>query len=440
MKDGRGGLVGKDEAAKETRLSWAEKARRQMAAERRYEEKDEVNQHCIVHLLNMEAQEELRAENYPCGGFLVPLQALPLDVWDIITLFLTFRDVQLLSSTCRFFWVQLHRRESIWRFQLERFRSEMTILRSDRQLLCMEFLKLSSCTAYERLKLERKLYALDARREWHFRESEKPDRSIGIFSCPLIFNASDDNSENHNPSSLGEEEEEWALLRIRVLRPTPRSTSLLGTCAPSSDGNRFDHIMSRRVDSIYTPSEYLTICDNINHGDFTWSRMVVQDCTADEDGLLLFALLQTLRRAKRRPIRHSSGNEPQTSYHLILRRFRGTLLAICRYEAEQILKATLHMPRILDDFFIFNDLSWTGSGDAAGLVPLLQTLYFIAPELCHRGRVGLIVVDPVRVLVVVGKECVTRDDPQWDEVYTTALETGRPPQGSGMNPQPSGRV
>ncbi|RNE96853.1 hypothetical protein TraAM80_09700, partial [Trypanosoma rangeli] len=352
---------------------------------------------------------------------------------------LNFREVQLLSSTCRFLWVELHRRDNIWCAQLEHFRQDMTNLRGDGQLLSVEFLTSSASTAYERMKFEHKLYAMDARREWHFREQEGPARSSSIFSCPLLFTEGDNDAGDNDHDFLSDEEV-LPLSRIRVLRPAPRRARDSTCNSTVVDVHRCNHKMSHPKASIYSPSEYLTLCDNINHGDFSWSLTVVQDCTADEDELLLFALRQTLRRAKRRPTHRSLENGLNTSSHLMLRRFSGTLVAICRYEAEQIFSSTLRMRKILDDFVIFGDPSWTGTHDSARLVPLLQTRYFIAPELCHGGRVGLIVVDPVRVLVVVGSECVTLDDPRWDDAYATSLEVGRAPQGSGMNPQPPRRV
>ncbi|CAC9531552.1 conserved hypothetical protein [Leishmania infantum JPCM5] len=41
------------------------------------------------------------------------------------------------------------------------------------------------------------------------------------------------------------------------------------------------------------------------------------------------------------------------------------------------------------------------------------TRFFLAPELCHDGCIALIVVDVVRVLVIVEKEVVTTDNPDW---------------------------
>nr|CCM18577.1 hypothetical protein, conserved [Leishmania guyanensis] len=41
------------------------------------------------------------------------------------------------------------------------------------------------------------------------------------------------------------------------------------------------------------------------------------------------------------------------------------------------------------------------------------TRFFLAPELCHDGYVALFVVDVVRALVIVEKEVVTTDNPDW---------------------------
>ncbi|CAG9580697.1 conserved hypothetical protein [Leishmania major strain Friedlin] len=41
------------------------------------------------------------------------------------------------------------------------------------------------------------------------------------------------------------------------------------------------------------------------------------------------------------------------------------------------------------------------------------TRFFLAPELCHDGYIALIVVDVVRALVIVEKEVVTTDNPDW---------------------------
>ncbi|ORC90576.1 uncharacterized protein TM35_000083740 [Trypanosoma theileri] len=404
-------------------MSWAEKARGSHSDHRSIESNEliyGINTLPKIEEVDEQTQKQL---NGNCSS--VMLRGLPGDTWDIITSFLNFRDVQLVSSTCRTLWHLLHRRDNIWRSQIEYFHQDMQDLRGDGRLLCTEFLIPSSCSMYERMKMERRLYALDAQRDWQFREYEKNCGSEGIFSSLLTL---DEELENNN-YGWGEEEV-TPLLQIRVLRP------LLLTC-DTNDPN-----MNPSVDSgsrksgnnsgpaIRSPSEYLTLCDNINHGDFTGALLGVQDCTEEEDELFLFAILQTLRRAKQRPPPRYLPNETRTSHHQILRYFGGKLLSICRYEAEQLLLSVLHMRGVLDDFVLYSNPHTLGS-----LSALKTTRYFIAPELCRRGRVGLIVVDPVRILVVVRKDRGTCDDPRWDEEYTAATLEGGATHGSGMNPQ-----
>ncbi|KEG07972.1 hypothetical protein DQ04_08341030 [Trypanosoma grayi] len=417
-------------------VTWAQKARASVAAVRGDNADDKPGDDAVP-LLDVKVEDE-NGKLQRCGAPAL-LRCLPGDVWDVITSFLNFREVQLVSSTCCHLWLLLHRRCNIWRCQLEYFRRDMADLRGDGQLLCTDLVVPPSLGAYERMKLERRLYAVDARREWHFREREKNGRSEGAFSFPLTL-AEDDESDD----GWGDEEV-TPLLQIRTWRPVLRGDAN-SAIPPDHNGLVGVNGVTGRTSSgsaaaaFHSPSEYLTLCDNINHNDFTGSRIIVQEFTPEEDELLLFALLQTLRRAKRRPPPRATTNESRTSYHLALRYFGGVLLSICRYEAEQLLRSILRMPDLLDDFIVYSDPGRGGLPNPGGSTLRCQTLYFIAPELCRRGRLGLVVVDPVRVLVVVGKERVARDDPRWDdERAVAAADGGHVVYGSGMNPQQARR-
>ncbi|KAH9578351.1 hypothetical protein LSM04_003777 [Trypanosoma melophagium] len=409
-------------------MSWAEKARGSQA-ERRSSDNNEVV-YGITTLPDIEEVDEHTQSQLHGICSSVMLRGLPGDTWDIITTYLNFRDVQLVSSTCRTLWHLLHRRDNIWRAQLEHFHQDMRDLRGDGRLLCTEFLIPPSCGMYERMKIERRLYAMDARRDWQFREYERACGSEGIFSSLITL----EEEVEKNNYGWGDEEV-TPLSHIKVLRPLLLTSDTdTSNMVPSVDssGRRSG---STGTAAIYTPSEYLTLCDNINHGDFTGALMGVQDCTQEEDELFLFALLQTLRRAKQRPPPRYSPSETRTSHHQMLRYFGGMLLSICRYEAEQLLLSVLHMRGVLDDFVLYSNPRSLGN-----LAGLKTTRYFIAPELCRRGRVGLIVVDPVRILVVVRKDRGTCDDPRWDDEYTAATLEGRAAHGNGMNPQQLRRV
>lgn len=62
------------------------------------------------------------------------------------------------------------------------------------------------------------------------------------------------------------------------------------------------------------------------------------------------------------------------------------------------------------------------------------TRFFLAPELCHDGYVALIIVDVVRALVVVDKEMVGNDSPDWESPLIDRSGRVVVP-GQGYNPQ-----
>lgn len=349
-------------------------------------------------------------------------RGLEPNMWDLVCSYLNVQDVKKLSGTCRFLWELLRPRDNVWRVQLDYFREDMKNLYGEGRLLCTELFVPPSCSAYEQMKLELQLYIMDTHREWQLKDREKTDGPYGMFSFPLTL--------AHDPSINEEgwqDEDVTPFSQLRIIRAVRLFPSGLST----SQSLRHNGGSG----SIFTPSEYMMLCENINHGDFTGSRLGVQDHVDEEGGLLQFALMETLRRAKyRKPPRCSTG-EVRTSSHLVLRHFGGLLLSICRYEAEDILDSLLHKRGLVDDFVTYCNYRERSTTNRPCFPFPCQSRYYIAPELCRRGRVGLIITDSVRLLVVVGKELVTRDDARWGSDFAAAAAAGRTVYGGGMNPQ-----
>ncbi|KAG8343985.1 F box domain [Trypanosoma vivax] len=353
---------------------------------------------------------------------------LPPDMWVLIFSFLNFREVQNVSCTCSLLWKIAHSRDSIWAVQLEYFRRDILSLRGDGRLLCTELVTSSFTSAYDKLKVERMLYDIDTRREWHFKDREGTDSSQVIFSCPLVLD--DDNHEGSDAVNYGWGNEPFVPLdRVRIFRAVPLTLSRTDAFLYAGGG---DHL-----NLIYEPSEYVMLCDCINRGDFTASRVGVLDCTEEEDQLFLLALRSTFHHAKQRSPPRSSRGEPRPFQHLFLRHFSGKLLSICRYEAEQILESLLRLPNVLDNFVVRSDQWRAPCFSGANSTPQMQTHYFIAPELCRHERIGLIIVDSVRMLVVLGRERVHQFDAQWGGEYEVSGGRGHSTPGEGMNPQPT---
>ena len=150
---------------------------------------------------------------------------LPPDCWDVLTQYLSYIDVVALGQTCRSLWVVLHERESVWWRQLAYLHQDIRDLRGG-TLLCTaplfprpppaanasqsESLIPSPTTApppsttmsvdggrsprgdwvpmsaYERFFQERRVYVLDARREWYFQElADVEDKVTGMFTVAL---------------------------------------------------------------------------------------------------------------------------------------------------------------------------------------------------------------------------------------------------------------
>ncbi|KPI85245.1 hypothetical protein ABL78_5698 [Leptomonas seymouri] len=156
---------------------------------------------------------------------------LPPDCWDLLTQYLPYADVVALGQTCRSLWVVLHQRDSIWWRQLAYFHHDVRGLRGGK-LLCTAplfprpppdastsqseslipsptttpssstaagadgrphpFTARLRCSgevpmsAYERFFQERRVYVLDAHREWHFQElADVDDKSTGMFTVAL---------------------------------------------------------------------------------------------------------------------------------------------------------------------------------------------------------------------------------------------------------------
>lgn len=149
---------------------------------------------------------------------------------------------------------------------------------------------------------------------------------------------------------------------------------------------------------------------------------------------------------------------PPPPINRMLRHFTGELLEIELVEARQLCDMVLSKAaHQLDDFVHFHSRGArravqrggtsspllppsVGPSSRAGSTPASPpgaseqyppTRFFIATELCRNGRIGLIVVDVVRVLVIVDDERTAVDDEHW-EIDESA---GRRLHGQGLNAQ-----
>lgn len=134
------------------------------------------------------------------------------------------------------------------------------------------------------------------------------------------------------------------------------------------------------------------------------------------------------------PLQPQPQPQPPPPMNRMLRGFHGDLLEITEREAQLVAGTLLGMPRVIDEFVVFrcydpallyrklhpppathtDSVARDKRRGAAPLKPLpFFTRFFLAPELCHDGFIALIVVDVVRALVIVEKEAVATDNPDW---------------------------
>ncbi|CCW63122.1 unnamed protein product [Phytomonas sp. EM1] len=132
----------------------------------------------------------------------IPMLRLPMDAWETISFFLSFTELLQLAGTCHALWDAILHRDSIWEQQLGFWHRDIMDLRGGALLLTV-FVFGPKCTGYERFKRQRRLYALDAHREWHFRELESlEDRATGFFTVPLHLGKENTESDAAAPIAL----------------------------------------------------------------------------------------------------------------------------------------------------------------------------------------------------------------------------------------------
>nr|CCC94223.1 conserved hypothetical protein [Trypanosoma congolense IL3000] len=380
-------------------LSWADKARGLPLVACRKACSD-IDEEGNVDRTPAHGRVEEESHQFPQNRVLSLPGNIAPDLWELICSYLNFPEVVTLSSSCAALWKLICHHRGVWCSQLEYFKENMKSLHGEERMLCSQLLSSAPRSLYEKMKLEVRLHAMDTRREWYLKEHEKIDGPLGVFSCPLTLC----HSSYHGDALLDDNFE--SLSQLRVVRAVSSALLEVATSA------HLQHSFSG-TPSTFNPSEYMALCDHINHGDFTGSRIGIEEF-AEGDELLQFALLQTLNRAK---CRHCSIGSGCISRHTVLRPFSGMLLSICRQEAEDILQSLLHKRDVLDDFVAHQNWG-QGAVHANGNPDLqLQMRYFIAPELCRRGRMGLIIVDPIRLLVIVGRECVARGAVRWSDEF-----------------------
>lgn len=172
------------------------------------------------------------AEMHNADVSAVPSRRLPYDLWEFITCFLLYADVVQLAHTSRHLWSSLMRSESIWEQQLRFFHEGILDMRGG-SLLMTDFAiphgagsvgkrphhrggVLSVCDQFWH---EKKLYVLDAHREWHFEElSSLEDKETGVFTVPLHLGHETLSSSAAAPFSRPSESPESS--RASVLSPS----------------------------------------------------------------------------------------------------------------------------------------------------------------------------------------------------------------------------
>ncbi|CCW66216.1 unnamed protein product [Phytomonas sp. Hart1] len=127
---------------------------------------------------------------------------LPIDVWEYISYFLSYTELLRLAGTCSILWYPILQRDSIWEQQLSFWHRNIMDLRCG-ALLLTAFVFGEKSSGYERFKRQRRLYALDAHREWHFREMESlEDARTGFFTVPLHLGQENTESDAAAPIAL----------------------------------------------------------------------------------------------------------------------------------------------------------------------------------------------------------------------------------------------
>lgn len=473
------------------------------------------------------------------------LLRLPSDMMEYIVSFMSHREVITLGQTCRLLFLFLHSRDSVWLQQLEYFHHDIRDLRRGALLYtdhvlpmwwkwpameCKTHATVSSSAApsptwlndgrqrnvavascYEHFMQERRLYAMDTHREWHFHEltdledkrtgiftvalhNEKPsgssgpssspqpqDRSVDASPAPRSVPSTPPQQPRPNPGSpspsplprvgdpiINESNPQLHLSIFRIVhrdgrdqrlteyntsdersqqcsRPVESTAGDAALVASQWEGRSEEEMLEYVLrlsaqeaemeigvasdpatpiietstdsstrqchkDPSVRASEFrlhggvslplkdlLTVVDMMNNNTIDQlHRYQVQNCTAEEDPVLLSVLAETLRSAKHRRLRLGNhhravrNNGATTRNRLgripadtdrgptgtgeitaseaaahpppmnrMLRQFKGHLLEITKYEAFQVASQILRHPTLIDDFVVFHNTATT---------------------------------------------------------------------------------
>lgn len=281
--------------------------------------------------------------------------------WVEILSYLSYRDVCAVGSTCRGLW-GLHLVDWVWYWQECFLRRDLWLARGQPNLAaCVQDevapvkQHVSAPAArYHQFRELKVLAARDLRREWDFRE---------LTSRRFQGSRMQVQMEN-NPD----------LQREGVLT---RSLTLIGTGRILKSELRIFDV--GRQGSL-RPSQLLGLCDELR-ANYDGTIPIMETTDQQEDQRLVMYLLVGL----------SARQAGDNLLHTLGPRVR--LIEITRDEANQFVQNELASRRseysnLLDDFVIDPP----------------STRYFVGPELCNGRRVGIVVVDGLRLLVATDIE------------------------------------
>lgn len=290
------------------------------------------------------------------------LARIDVGAWIEVLSYLSYRDICSLGLTCRGLW-SVHLLDMVWYWQECFLRRDLWLARGQpNQAACVQdevspVQQRGSAPAarYRQFKALKVLAARDLRREWDFRE---------LVSRRYAGTRMQIQMEN-NPDLQ---------LHCGVLT---RSLTLIGTGRIlKSDLRIFD--VGRQ--GPLRPSQLLGICDELR-ANVDGNISVLDTTEQQEDQKLVMHLLVGLSARQAGPnLLHVLG--PRIS-----------LIEITREEATAFTEHELASRRseysnLMDDFVI----------DSA------STRYFVGPELCNGHRVGIVMIDSLRLLLVTNVE------------------------------------
>lgn len=396
------------------------------------------------------AEPTKREEKKPQSGIL----SLHLGCIQQISRLLEYRDVFELQRTCKLLHNLIFNDDVLWEDQCSAYYFEL------QNLYCSNLLR----TDFAGLDLHGQdgfrsllhLYNFDTVRLWHLDDCfTLTDEFTGMFSIPLYRDDGNKMDENGCPI-YGEQQVGAPLLvqslpskalPIRVFKPYRKTLAFpdnpedeeaglryaLALSALESkkfQSNPFEYAFLEAAEPVYSPGELLTMAESF-YTSREFTRLQCSDQTEQENCVFLSSLSKTLTAAKQRRLHlgnhhravrnngqrsrnrlggladsHKDPDSATLPVNKMLADFSGALLEVSAEEISNLCDSLLGEKCLsaIKDFVEVAPNTGSSASYTNRVFPKEWVRYFILPEVCKEGRIGLLVVDPVRILCLVENE------------------------------------